>query len=327
MNETTGSSADTNTRRNSVLEWILNASTIIVLVLLLTSVAKRYLTPPNASSGAAPLPVGSPVVLPNMPWASNRTTLLFVLQTNCPFCEASVGFYRDLLGANSGTFHPVAVFPEPATEGAEFLRARSLNVADVRFGNLSRLHVTGTPTLMLVGSDGLIQASWIGMLTRQQELDVFDRLHLQHASLPSLRPESSMPVTNDPGAISAAELAALYRVSPIVDIRPRPEFDVIHIVGSVNIPLDEIEARAPHELPKESDIFVVCEYCAPCQLQLRVQGGATRCSMGLDVLREVGFSRIRTIRDDFPKLQALGIKTQSALEEAILSPAAVRNSQ
>jgi len=44
----------------------------------------------------------------------------------------------------------------------------------------------------------------------------------------------------------------------LVEVLPAREFSEEHIVGAINIPLKEIDERAPHELDRERPVIVYC---------------------------------------------------------------------
>ncbi len=44
----------------------------------------------------------------------------------------------------------------------------------------------------------------------------------------------------------------------LVEVLPAKEFDEEHIVGAVNIPLKELDERAPRELERERPVIVYC---------------------------------------------------------------------
>jgi len=44
----------------------------------------------------------------------------------------------------------------------------------------------------------------------------------------------------------------------LVEVLPAREFSEEHIVGAINIPLKEIDERAPRELDRERPVIVYC---------------------------------------------------------------------
>jgi rhodanese-related sulfurtransferase len=44
----------------------------------------------------------------------------------------------------------------------------------------------------------------------------------------------------------------------LVDVLPAEEYDVLHIAGAVNVPLRELDERAPRELDSGRPVIVYC---------------------------------------------------------------------
>jgi len=44
----------------------------------------------------------------------------------------------------------------------------------------------------------------------------------------------------------------------LVEVLPAKEFEEEHIVGAINIPLKELDERAPRELERERPVIVYC---------------------------------------------------------------------
>jgi len=84
-------------------------------------------------------------------------------------------FYRRLEGLeDSGGLrvHVLTVVPDGPLAGRKFLADGGLKT-DVAFSTpLNSVHVSGTPTLMLVDSHGLVKRAWIGKLSHDTENEV-----------------------------------------------------------------------------------------------------------------------------------------------------------
>lgn len=83
----------------------------------------------------------------------------------------------------------------------------------------------------------------------------------------------------------------------ILDVRPSEEYDVGHIPGAINIPLEEIGQHLAF-LPKDQDVIAYCrgEYCV-----LAFEAVAT--------LRKKGFSA-RRLEEGYPEWKAAGLPVQ-----------------
>lgn len=86
----------------------------------------------------------------------------------------------------------------------------------------------------------------------------------------------------DSGAIAPAEAKTLVQQGALlIDVRTPDEFDVKHLDGAINIPVDQLEARAA-ELPKDKDLILYCR-------------SGTRSAQGRTTLSRSGFSRVHDL--------------------------------
>ncbi len=108
-------------------------------------------------------------------YGSSELTLLIALRTTCSYCEASLPLYRKLIDAGSRgpkPLHVIAVFSERSEEVANYLKAKDVEIDFVPEVNFDGLHISGTPTMILVNRDGAVKDFWIGKLP-DSELDQF----------------------------------------------------------------------------------------------------------------------------------------------------------
>ena len=108
---------------------------------------------------------------------AEKTVLLFVRST-CKYCTASMPFYRELANriAQKGVnTRLVIVGPEDEAVTKEYLDQHELSVFHVlKLGvdQSSAFGVLGTPTMVVVGRDGKLLASWRGQLPKEREREV-----------------------------------------------------------------------------------------------------------------------------------------------------------
>lgn len=307
-----------NMLRN-IIRWTLDVLTVLTAVFLV-KVAINWYAQHNrvASAVVNVLKPGSSFSLAVSDSVGDEPTLVMALQSGCPYCEASMSFYRDILRSNtSKVFHVVALFPQAPTEGQAFMR-RYLGqdadrLEDVRHVNFDSLGITGTPTLIIMNSGGRIESSWTGQLSPKQENDVFRALGVNRVAAGRLGPPDVGADNNlTSNLITPAEFIALRRQllgMPIVDIDPRPIFAQDHIAGALNIPVDELEARAVHEVPVASTIVVYCGYCPPCMRPSEKVNST--CWMGSLILRQQGFRSVRFLAASMADLEKQGIRGAS----------------
>ncbi|MBC7932778.1 MAG: thioredoxin fold domain-containing protein [Rubrivivax sp.] len=159
-----------------------NVAIIIVTILLCMVLVKNHFTDSptvnlqdtqrNFDGGTQS---GKKINLPEVDWQNNGQTLLLALSTSCHFCTESAAFYRRLK-QESGNTHLVAIFPQPSSEGEDYLKKLAVSVDEVRQAPFESLDVRGTPTLIFVDGNGEVKDSWIGKLPANQETQVLNRL-------------------------------------------------------------------------------------------------------------------------------------------------------
>ncbi|MGD0404488.1 MAG: rhodanese-like domain-containing protein [Candidatus Acidiferrales bacterium] len=310
-----------------IVEWTLNGLSVVVGVLLLSLIAKHYFAPAGETSPIGGPKPGTSLSLSNTDWAATRLTLVIAMQEGCHWCEASADFYRDLIRSNAtNAVHIVAVLPQAISQGRTFLRSINVDVSDVRQVDFSKLGVQATPTLVLVDGGGHVKSSWVGKLSQQQEEEVFTKLGEKRLATPSSEEIEQQyersPSVTDPSAVTGAQLIQMEKeggIVPIIDIRPRLDYGEGHIVGSLNIPEDELDARVEHEVPKEATVVIYCHYCLPCESLQHSRGAGTLCTLGKTWLKKFGFANVKVLSDDLSHLQSAGVGIIGVSQEKVAS--------
>jgi hypothetical protein len=289
---------------------ILNLISVCMVAYITVTVAVRYFAPETQQNDAAAsrLRLGQPVPLDGVDWTKTSRTLVMVLSTSCSFCRDSAPFYRALLTRQPpGSWRPIAVLPQSRTGAQSYMRAHGLEMAELHQVRLDALGVFATPALLLVDRQGKLQQQWIGKLTHGEENDVAE--HLGVGTLPARQTEANLQSPPDEAEIALlnrAELRALLAAPGtfnLVDVRQRPSYRVSHITGSLNIPVDELFVRAPHELIAGLPTVVYCSFSPACQ----ASGIPSYCSLASEQLKDLNMTRIRVIRDPLQLLIEGGI--------------------
>ena len=114
-------------------------------------------------------------------WHLYDKTVLLALQKGCGFCAASAPFYRRLSGliGDSKAIHLTAVLPQTVGQARQYLAGLGIPIADVRQASLLSLRITGTPTVLLVDSSGVVKKVWVGQLKPEGEAEVLRTLGLR----------------------------------------------------------------------------------------------------------------------------------------------------
>jgi thioredoxin-related protein len=132
--------------------------------------------PPQAQR-MGPYP-GMKVSAPNINWAQNGRTLLFVLSTQCGFCTASADFYRQTVQAiqSNNSIKFIAMFPQEIKQSEQYLKELGIGIKDVRQSLPNSVGAGAFPTLMLLDNTGTVQNAWIGKLSKDKELEVLEQI-------------------------------------------------------------------------------------------------------------------------------------------------------
>ena len=163
------------------VEVLANVAVVITAVLLSSVLIKKYYLPPRetktvesklpsvfASASAPKRPAikpGTQISLSGVDWRKTDRTILLALSTQCRFCTESASFYQELLQKKSKDVQVVAVLPQSVEDGRKYLDKLGVPVREVVQARLATLGVSGTPTLMLIDNNGVVQKSWIGKLS------------------------------------------------------------------------------------------------------------------------------------------------------------------
>lgn len=110
-------------------------------------------------------------------WSSYPETLVIAVRRGCPYCDASLPFYRQLgqqQKTNMLRAHVLLVMPDDASFGSSLLRKADVDIQGIFGQGLDTLKVSGTPTVLLIDSNGRIEREWVGELTPNGEKDVMN---------------------------------------------------------------------------------------------------------------------------------------------------------
>jgi rhodanese-related sulfurtransferase len=244
--------------RTKKVEFLANVAIIGLAILLgLVLIKRSFFSSSESSQPDKGIKTGATFQLQDVDWARNRQTLIVVLNQGCQLCSENAPFYqrlaRELVGKDDVEI--IAVMPGSVSESEEYLRGIGVSVDLVRQAPLETVGVTGTPTLILVNHEGIVTGVWIGELTASQESMLIARIN------PRSEPEKNSG-TKETAIIDERELK--HRIDTkqpviVLDLNDRPAYAAAHIPGARNLPLDELEVRAPNELP-HSDLLVL--YCS-----------------------------------------------------------------
>jgi hypothetical protein len=165
------------------MEVVANLAILVVAVLVIVVGVKRFLLPghagPPETGQVAP---GATVFVPGVDWRKNRDNLVLALSTKCHFCTESAPFYQRLVKETEGDMSPrlVGLFPEQTNNGDQYLHRVGVNLPEIRQSSFEKLGIMGTPTLLLINQDGIVQRVWVGKLTPEKETEVLNQINKRH---------------------------------------------------------------------------------------------------------------------------------------------------
>jgi hypothetical protein len=138
--------------------------------------ARTALAPVGAQEN--PLPPGTKLAaLDGVSYATSNVTVAIIVQSECRFCTASMPFYLKLAKMRAAKrLQLVAISRESVATTTNYLKAHGLQVDAAAMLTGSEIPTTGTPTLVLVNKSGVVERSWLGQLSSNQERDVVERI-------------------------------------------------------------------------------------------------------------------------------------------------------
>jgi|SRR5579859_3573852 len=155
------------------LEAIANVTVIVMALVVGFLVLRGKFAGPQTEHLVA---VGDHISqIAGVDWSRHQKTLVLALNTGCHFCQDSAPFYQKLAraqGPATDDVEIVAVFPNDPEAVQQLMKDEGLAVRSISAIPLEKLGVAGTPTLILVDSQGRVERTWFGLLTPREELEV-----------------------------------------------------------------------------------------------------------------------------------------------------------
>jgi hypothetical protein len=170
------------------LDIFANIAIIVVAILIGFSVIRQQINHAKAAKTIAaatamesnltpgkglPSPVG-------YQWGQHDRTLMLAMRYGCIHCEHNMRFYKqiqDKFKQSDAKTSLLSIFPDDSFVAQHDLDSHSLSdmpfLANVDF---AKLHVAGTPTLLLVDNKGTILQSWIGELSQHEQDEVMQAI-------------------------------------------------------------------------------------------------------------------------------------------------------
>lgn len=139
--------------------------------------ARNYFQPKPQQRPERKALVGTKLRMPDVVWNSSAKTVVLAISTQCHFCSDSIPFYQKLTQLAAGKHtRIVGVLPQPEEESKRYLTGNRIAVAEVHRLSLGAVGIEGTPTVLIVDSEGRVTREWVGKLDAEGEKQVLSAL-------------------------------------------------------------------------------------------------------------------------------------------------------
>jgi peroxiredoxin len=164
-------------RINKIIEQAVNVAIIVIAMVLAGMFIRNYL--PVKSNVRQTVSIGNRLDVQPIRWSSNTKNIVLVLSTTCKYCKASAGFYQRLAReCEDRHIRTIALFPQSVEQSRAYLESEGVRVTEIWQAEPGKLKVQGTPTVLLVDNNGIVQHVWTGKLPANQEKDLLATLGL-----------------------------------------------------------------------------------------------------------------------------------------------------
>jgi hypothetical protein len=158
------------------VEVTANIAIIMVAIMIGVVFVQKYF-PRDKSREAIATPLGEKVAIPNVEWGQKKKTVILALQEGCRYCSDSASFYQQLAKeAEKRAIQIVAVLPQPVEKSESYLESLKIPINTIRQASFPSIGIRGTPTILLVDTEGKVTDSWVGKLSLDKEKEVLERL-------------------------------------------------------------------------------------------------------------------------------------------------------
>lgn len=162
-------------------DTIANLALTIMCLVVTYAVSDRFIfsnLPGSRTEPTSGYQTGEPVTtaVDQLRLGRARLSAVVVLSNTCGFCVDSAGFYRRLAALEAkagGGFQTLFLGIRGIDDATAFVLQHRLDPKQTRPTPPDvQVKVPGTPTLLLVDSQGRVTRSWVGKLTTGQESEV-----------------------------------------------------------------------------------------------------------------------------------------------------------
>ncbi len=265
--------------------WI-DIALVVLAAGLVGAAATHYLREHGAADANVVLEEGRAFEVGGRKWRGERNTPILLLSTDCPACTQDALFYQMLSKqARSNGLRVEVMMPQDPDRARLWLREQYVEYDEFRRIKPSFLRARGTPTILVLGGNGIVENIWTGKLPPREQSDVLTIVTGRTASGARASEPSRGSV---PDEISFAYLQDIRkeRKVQLLDVRGRSHFASHHLPGAINLPLDELEIRGPIELDPYELIVLDC-----------IEVPAPVCDMAARLLFSAGFHEVTMLKN------------------------------
>jgi len=163
------------------LERITYICLILTSIIATSVMVEQHISPKNQRRSTEL--VGTHLSLPEVSWNTATTHVVVALSSHCHFCVESLPFYRQLAEVSRRSNRQLSLTiltGDPKDTARGFLLDNQLVPDHLVLTSLSTISVPirGTPTLLLVNSNGIVTKAFRGKLTELEETTLLKFLEL-----------------------------------------------------------------------------------------------------------------------------------------------------
>lgn len=172
-------------RGRAMLEKAVNVAILVVATFFVVQQVRGGPRPPGPSQ-VPNYKVGDRIAKPqDLSLSKSPLTLVLATQSTCKYCTASLPFYARLADrAQSAGVRFIGVTNEGIEVNAKYLQNGNVPITEIVDVAQTELKIRGTPTLLLLRSDGEVVRAWHGRLKPSEEEEVLQALQQMGAPSP-----------------------------------------------------------------------------------------------------------------------------------------------
>jgi hypothetical protein len=170
---------------SSRLDKATNISIILASAAVVLTLASNHIREPAGKAPGNPTRSAKGAKLPLPKLSENmEAAVLVMLSTECRFCDQSADFYRNLFRIkedSKGKIELITFFREPLAQAEEKLSHWNLKPSFLYANGFKYVEemVSGTPTIFMTDSSGIVKETWIGKLDHDRKLALMKALSEQ----------------------------------------------------------------------------------------------------------------------------------------------------